>query len=149
VADQSPYATSWKDYQGVMHNTPIDLNCHCFDPRSTIVLNPNAWSAIPDGQFGANQSSIRDFRGFRQPEENANFGRNFRITERTTLQIRAEWTNVFNRLLLPQPNTTAPYGTPATQVNGISTGGYGTVIPTAGNGIASMRSGQLVVRLTF
>ena len=120
-----------------------------FRSAITIVLNPNAWSAIPDGQFGANQSSIRSFRGFRQPEEDANIGRNFRLTERTVLQIRAEWTNVFNRLLLPQPNTAAPYGTRPTQVKGISTGGFGTVIPTANNGIASMRSGQLVVRLTF
>jgi Carboxypeptidase regulatory-like domain/TonB dependent receptor-like, beta-barrel len=149
IPDQSLYATSWTDNQGVAHTTPIDLNCHCFDPRTTVVLNPGAWSAIPDGQFGANLSSIRSFRGFRQPTEDANFGRNFRITERSTLQIRVEWTNVFNRLLLPQPNSTANYKTNPTKVNGISTGGYGTVIPTAGNGIASMRSGQLVVRLTF
>ncbi len=149
VPGESLYATSWTDNQGVAHTTPIDLNCHCFDPRTTVVLNPDAWSAIPDGEFGANQSSIRSFRGFRQPSEDANFGRNFRMTEKVILQVRAEWTNVFNRLLLPQPVTNSPYKTKPTQVNGISTGGYGTVIPTAGNGITSMRSGQLVVRLTF
>src|SRR6185369_2055938 len=116
---------------GVAHTTPIDLNCHCYDPRTTVVLNPAAWSAIPDGQFGANQSALRYFRGIRQPDEGANLGRNFRITEKATLQIRAEWTNIFNRLLLPQPITSASYVTQPTKVNGLYTGGYGTITPTA------------------
>jgi len=149
VPGQSLFASSWTDNGGVLHNTPIDLNCHCFDPRTTVVLNPNAWSAIPDGQFGANLSSIRSFRGIRQPDEDANIGRNFRIREKVSLQIRAEWTNAFNRLLLPQPNTTASYLTKPTQVNGLYTGGYGTILPTAVNGITSMRSGQLIARFTF
>jgi hypothetical protein len=149
VPGQNLYTSNWTDNSGVVHNTPIDLNCHCFDPRTTVALNPNAWSAVPDGEFAANQSSIRAFRGFRLPEESANFGRNFQITEKVNLQIRAEWTNIFNRLLLPQPNTAASYLTRPTQVNGIYTGGYGTVIPTAGNGITSMRTGQLIARFTF
>jgi Carboxypeptidase regulatory-like domain/TonB dependent receptor-like, beta-barrel len=149
VPGQNLFSTNWTDYNGVVHNTPIDLNCGCFDPRTTVVLNPNAWSAVPDGQFGANQSSIRYFRGIRQPEEDANFGRNFQITEKATLQLRVEWTNIFNRLLLPQPNTTSSYLTVPTQVKGIYTNGYGTINPTAGNGITSMRSGQVIVRVTF
>ncbi len=149
VPGQELYSTNWTDYNGVVHNTPIDLNCHCFDPRSNVVLNPNAWSAVPDAQFANNQSSIRYFRGIRQPSEDANFGRNFRITEKTTLQIRAEWTNVFNRLMLPQPNTAASYVTAPTKPGATYTGGYGTIVPTAGNGIASMRSGQLIARITF
>ncbi len=149
VPGQSLYTSNWTDNNGVAHNTPLDLNCHCYDPRTTVVLNPNAWSAIPDGQFGANQSSIRGFRGIRQPEEDANFGRNFRFAEKVTLQIRAEWTNIFNRLLLPQPTTAASYLTKPTLVKGIYTGGYGTITPTAGNGITSMRTGQLIARLTF
>jgi hypothetical protein len=149
VPGQQLYSTNWTDYSGTVHTTPIDLNCHCFDPRTNVVLNPNAWSAIPDAQFGANQSSLRYFRGIRQPSEDANFGRNFRITERTSLQIRAEWTNVFNRLLLPQPNTAASYLTAPTKPGSTYTGGFGTIVPTANNGIASMRSGQLVARITF
>src|SRR6185369_6217379 len=39
VPGQSLYSTAWTDNQGVAHTTPIDLNCHCFDPRTTIVLN--------------------------------------------------------------------------------------------------------------
>ena len=132
-----------------MHNTPIDLNCGCFNPQTTVVLNPNAFTAIPNGQFGADQSSDRAFRGFRQPSENANFGRNFRFREKLMLQIRVEFTNIFNRLLLPQPTTAASILTAPTKVNGIYTGGYGTVLPTAGNGITSQRSGQIVARFTF
>jgi hypothetical protein len=156
VPGQSLFNSNWTDNNGTVHTTPIDINCHCYDPRTTVVLNPNAWTAVPDAQFGANQSSIRSFRGIRQPEENANFGRNFRVREKVTLQIRAEWTNIFNRLLLPQPTTVAPLGgapvsylTKPTQVNGIYTGGFGTVTPTAGNGITSMRSGQVIARITF
>jgi hypothetical protein len=158
VPGQSLFATNWTDTHGVAHSTPLDINCHCFDPRTNIVLNPNAWQAIPDGQFGANQSSLRYFRGIRQPEEDANFGRNFRISEKVGLQIRAEWTNIFNRLLLPQPNTGSAVGgiapaqtflTKPTPVNGIYTGGFGTINPTAGNGISTMRTGQLIARFTF
>jgi hypothetical protein len=77
-----------------------------------------------------------------------NFSRTFRIKERVSLSIRAEWTNVFNRLRLPQPTTTGFTSTP-TQVGGIFTGGFGTITPTAGNGITGMRSGQLIARLQF
>ena len=77
-----------------------------------------------------------------------NFSRNFRIRERVTFTIRAEWQNAFNRLRLPQPTTTGFTSNP-TQVNGIYTGGFGTVIPTAGNGVSGMRTGQLIGRLQF
>ncbi|HEY7333577.1 MAG TPA: TonB-dependent receptor [Bryobacteraceae bacterium] len=149
VAGQNLLATTWTDKSGAVHNTPIDLNCHCFDPRTTVALNPGAWSAVPDGQFGASQSAIRSFRGIRQPDEDANFGRNFQMTEKATLQLRVEWTNMFNRLLLPQPNTTSSYLTAPTKANGLYTGGYGTINPTAGNGITTMRTGQVIVRVTF
>ena len=29
-----------------------NLNCHCFDPNKTFVLNPAAWVNPPAGQFG-------------------------------------------------------------------------------------------------
>ena len=148
VPGQSLFATSWTDNNGVVHNTPIDINCHCFNPQTTVVLNPNAWTAVPNGQFAANQSSIRYYRGFRYPMENANFGRNFRIREKVTLQVRVDWTNIFNRLELPQPTTTG-YTAAPTKVNNVYTGGFGAVIPTAGNGVSGMRSGQVIARITF
>ncbi|HEY6346561.1 MAG TPA: hypothetical protein VIY49_34150, partial [Bryobacteraceae bacterium] len=79
VPGMSPWSVNWTDYNGVHHTTPLDINCHCFDPTKTVVLNPAAFTNVPNGQFAADQSSIRSFRGVRIPVENANFGRNFRI----------------------------------------------------------------------
>ena len=46
------------------HTDPIEINCHCFDPTKTVVLNLLAWQNIPDGQWGAQQQRFwRDFRG--------------------------------------------------------------------------------------
>ena len=75
----SPWSVDWTDNNGVHHTDPLDINCHCFDPTKTQVLNPAAWTNVPNGQFAANESSIRSFRGIRIPVENANFSRNFRI----------------------------------------------------------------------
>ncbi|PYS13807.1 MAG: hypothetical protein DMG17_18115 [Acidobacteria bacterium] len=30
----------------------VDLNCHCYDPNRTFVLNPNAWVDPEPGKFG-------------------------------------------------------------------------------------------------
>ena len=103
----NPWSVDWTDYSGVHHTDPIDINCHCFDPTKTIVLNPNAWTSIPDGQFAAQQSSIRDYRGIRTPQENLNLSRNFRISEKVVLHIRAEFANVTNRTRL-QTNAATP-----------------------------------------
>ena len=101
VAGQSLWSTNWTDYNGVVHTDPIDINCHCFDPTKTVVLNPAAWANVPDGQWANNFSTIRNYRGFRYPTENANFGRTFRIKERVTFNVRVEFTNAFNRTSAP------------------------------------------------
>jgi hypothetical protein len=151
---QSLWSTNWTDLNGVHHTDPIDINCHCYDPRTTVVLNPAAWANVPNGQWAAQQATaFDDYRGIRYPQENANFSRTFRIKERVSLLIRAEWSNAFNRLRLPQPSVGAA-GTPVfsaapTQVGGIFTGGFGTIVPTAGNGVTGQRTGQLIARLQF
>src|SRR5205085_1319516 len=116
------------------HTDPLDINCHCFDPTKTIVLNKNAWANIPDGQWGAQQDAIRSYRGFRYPQENLNVSRNFHFKEKVSLQIRAEFTNVLNRTRLPQPTTgtTTNFSAVPTQSGGIYTGGFGTVLPSGG-----------------
>jgi hypothetical protein len=103
----NPWSVNWTDLQGNHHTDPLNINCHCFDPTITQVLNPAAWTPaawtnVPNGQFAANESSIRSFRGICIPQESANFGRNFRIKERYDLSIRLEFTNIVNRLQLPQ-----------------------------------------------
>ncbi len=42
----NPWSVNWFDLNGVHHTTPLDINCHCFNPATTVVLNPAAWQTI-------------------------------------------------------------------------------------------------------
>lgn len=159
IPGMSPWSVNWTDLSGQHHTTPLDINCHCFDPTTTQVLNPAAFTNIPDGQFAANESSMRSFRGFRYPAENANFSRNFRIKERYVLQIRAEFTNIFNRVQFPIPGgqtgainlgnfATAPTRFTSGPNKGLYSGGFGTIVPET-TGAVNPRAGTLVARFTF
>ncbi|MFM2124981.1 MAG: hypothetical protein RL328_1432, partial [Acidobacteriota bacterium] len=152
VEGQSLWSTNWVDYDGNRRTDPIDINCHCFDPTKNVVLNPAAWSNIPNGSWGAQQTAIRQFRGIRQPQENLNVSRNFRLKERVVLHIRVEFQNVMNRTRLPQPVTNASFA--ATQQTftsgafaGLYSGGFGTILPTSGT--AGARTGTMIARITF
>src|ERR1019366_2249876 len=90
----------------------------------------------------------------RRPQENINFGRNFRIKERMNLQIRAEFSNAFNRMQLGNPSTSTPYNASnaivnPTVVNGRITGGFGAYsIGSVGvNGQPSFTSNGVVGQL--
>jgi hypothetical protein len=151
VPGMSPWSVDWTDNNGVHHTTPLDINCHCFDPTKTVVLNPAAWTNVPNGQFGANQGPIRSFRGMRIPVENANFGRTFRIKERASLNVRVEFTNIFNRTQLPFINL-GNFASAATKFTsgpsaGLYSGGFGTIVPEAGT--SGQRAGTLVARFQF
>lgn len=148
----NPWSVDWVDYSGKHRTDPIDINCHCFDPTKNVVLNPLAWESIPNGQWAADFSSIRYFRGIRQPQENFNFSRNFRFTERVLLHLRVEFQNVFNRTRLPQPSTAGNFSAAPTRfttgVNaGLYSGGFGTIVPTSGT--TGARAGTLIGRITF
>ncbi len=156
----NPWSVDWTDLSGKHHTDPLDINCHCFDPTTTQVLNPAAWTNAPNGQFAPNESSIRSFRGIRIPVENANFGRNFRIKERYSLNIRVEFTNIFNRLELPT-SLAAPGGvnlgnfaaTPTKFQAGANagkySGGFGTILTPLTGAVIGQRAGTLVARFTF
>ncbi len=160
IPGMSPWSVNWTDYGGKVHTTPLDINCHCFDPTTTQVLNPAAFTNVPNGTFAANQASIRSFRGPRIPSENANFSRNFRVKERYTLQIRAEFTNIFNRMVWPIAlgqtsavnitgfnSATAPTLYTSGPSKGLYSGGFGTIVPeTTATG---QRSGTIVARFSF
>ena len=75
----------------------VDLNCHCYDPNTTFALNPAAWANPPLGQFGTANAHYDDYRQQRRPSESVSLARTIRIKERATLQIRAEFSNIFNR----------------------------------------------------
>jgi hypothetical protein len=127
-----------------------DLNCGCFDPNTTFVLNPKAWTDPAPGQFGGSAPYYSDYRGRRRPQEAFNFGRQFRITERTSLSLRAEFTNIFNRTVFPGPTATNALAT-QTRVNNSdpnsqATGGFGWLNTTLAG---TPRQGQIVARFRF
>jgi hypothetical protein len=149
----NPFSVDWTDYDGNRRTDPLDLNCHCFDPTKTVVLNPDAWENIPNGQFAAQQSTLRFYRGQRQPEENVNFSRNFRFKERVTLNVRVEFNNILNRTRLPNPRTNGNFANPPTVFGsssanaGLYSNGYGTM--NVLNGTNGQRTGTFVGRITF
>ena len=148
----NPFSVNWIDNSGQQRTDPIDINCHCFDPTKNQVLNPAAWENIPNGQWGADQSALRFYRGMRLPDENANFARNFRIKEGVTLNLRVEFNNIFNRMRLPNPSTAGNFAaTPTKFTSGASTGlysgGFGTY--SVINGLIGQRNGTFVARVTF
>jgi hypothetical protein len=53
----NPWSVNWTDLQGNHHTDPLNINCHCFDPTTTQVLNPAARTNVLNGQFAANESS--------------------------------------------------------------------------------------------
>jgi hypothetical protein len=133
----------------------VNLNCHCYDYGNTVVLNDKAWADTPNGQWSPNAAFYNDFRYMRRPQELMSLARNFRIKERVTFMIRAEFNNIFNRTLVATTNT-AGFVDPSTTRNanyvrdpktGVYTSGFGT-INTTGN-VGGQRQGTLVARITF
>ena len=138
----------------------VDLNCHCYDPNKTFVLNPKAWTDPPAGQFGTSAAYYSDYRGQRRPMENMNIGRTFKIggeNSKKTLNLRMEFTNVFNRSYWNDP--TGPALTNAGlqqtfQKNGNIASGYGQVVTTGVTAFGTTanllpRQGSLVARFSF
>jgi hypothetical protein len=160
---QAPTATSMTAagapyFQGTFMNRvpgqPLftqDLNCHCFDPQKTFVLNPAAWVNPPAGQFGTSAAYYNDYRYERRPTENLNFGRTFRVRERMSLNIRAEFSNIFNRTEISNPTASNATLTQArvnnADPNSPTTGGFGYV--STATTAALPRQGTIVARFTF
>jgi hypothetical protein len=123
-----------------------DPNCHCIDPNKDFVLNPKAWSDAPAGQWGYSSQFYDDYRWAHQPAEQFNVGRSFRIREGMSLQVRAEFFNVFNRINMPAPTATNPQATQTVNSLGVPTAGFGRIDATTAT---APRNGQLVARFQF
>jgi Carboxypeptidase regulatory-like domain len=128
-----------------------DLNCHCVDPNKDFVLNPAAWVDTPAGQFSSSAAYYDDYRLQRRPVENLNLGRTFRIREGMTFNVRAEFTNVFNRTEMGNPTSGNAQATQTRQVASDPTSK-----PTAGFGFinssavaAPARAGTIIGRFQF
>jgi hypothetical protein len=143
----------------------VNINCHCFDPNKTIVLNPAAWANPALGQIGGSEYQP-GFVQQRRPIENFGIGRVFRITERANFNVRAEFTNIFNRTQLVNPginSALSPGNSPETPptcygptgaVGACSAGqsyasGFGWINTATSSGANLPRQGQLVARFTF
>ena len=115
-----------------------DLNCHCFDPNTTFVPNPKAWANPAPGQFGTAAAYYNDYRYQRRPQENLSLARNFRIRERMTFQLRAEFTNIFNRTYPNNPTFGNAFATQTVNAAGQTTGAGFRIDPDKhldGNGV--------------
>ena len=153
----NPFASA--TFQNRVPGQPLylkNLNCHCFDPNTTLVLNPAAWTDAPVGQFGTAAAYYNDYRYERHPQENLSFGREFGVTERVRLSVRAEFTNVFNRTQLANPASTNAEASTVRNAIGQLVSGFGyintTGAATAPGAFATTglpRQGQLVGRITF
>ncbi len=124
-----------------------NLNCNCFDPTKTLVLNPKAWTDVPNGNWGYSAPYYNDYRYERTPYESLNLGRTFRIGEKTRLELRGEFFNVFNRLELPNPSASNPLATTTyNSSTGLLSGGFGYINVSS---VGGQRSGELVARVSF
>ncbi|HUA59999.1 MAG TPA: TonB-dependent receptor [Verrucomicrobiae bacterium] len=128
-----------------------NIDCRCIDPNNINqrILNPAAWQDVGAGTISPGSGYYNDYRGPHQVNENMNFGRTFRIREKVSLNVRAEFFNVFNRVNLGNPSSGNP--TQTTSVNNatgaISGFGYYNVGSTSNLG--GQRNGQLVARIRF
>ena len=132
----------------------VDLNCHCYDPNTTFVLNPKAWADPATGQFGTSAAYYSDYRTQRRPIENMNLGRTFKIKESMSFNIRMELTNVFNRGFWSDPSASNANSSQTRLANGNTSSGFGqinTTTPTAFGSVANLlpRQGVIVGRFVF
>jgi len=114
-------------------------------------LNPAAWANPAQGQFGTSAEFYSDFRYQRHPVETFGIGRLFRFSERMSLNIRMDFSNIFNRTYLNNPVVTG-FSAPQTKdsVTGLNTGGFGYInLATTSTQIGQPRNGTLVARFTF
>jgi hypothetical protein len=138
----------------------VDPNCGCFNPQTTQVLNPKAWTDPAAGTWGSTAPFLNNFRWQRQPAESLSLARNFRVGKegRYNLQVRGEFQNIFNRVFLALPASTGGTANPLLPItttsyagngNVINSGGFGS-ITTIGTGQAAQpRSGQIIVKFSF
>jgi hypothetical protein len=126
-----------------------DLNCHCIDPSKTLVFNPKAWVDPVSGQYGDTSPYLNDFRYQRRPKESASIAKTMRIGERYRVDFRAEFFNIFNRTVMPNPSgTNAKLTTLYNPATGALTQGFGRIDPNQAQ-VGTPRSGQLVLRINF
>jgi hypothetical protein len=134
-------------------------NCHCINPTSDFILNPAAWENPAPGQWGTSSAYYNDFRNARRPSESMSIGRTIRFSEKMSLNIRAEFFNVFNRTEINNPSASNPQGvrsctngaiaagTNVCKAGGLTPSGFGSISYTSLQ--SQPRNGQIVARFNF
>jgi hypothetical protein len=127
------------------------LNCHCYDPSTTPVLNPAAWTNPAPGTFSTSSPFYSDFRYQRHPNENINLGRTWKVKERATVSLRMEFSNFLNRAYYNNALATNPTIPVTRNPVGNLTGGFGYISTAfaATSAFAAPRSGTIVMRISF
>jgi hypothetical protein len=139
-----------------LYTTGVNLNDHgTFNPYSTQLLNPLAWTPCPANAVCPSSSVLyKDFRAPRIPTENANIGRHFRVGKEGKYDffVRGEFVNVFNRTYFGSPGTANPQNAVVHNNLGILTSGFGVINAYLAPGTAyafSGRTGTLIARFQF
>ncbi|MEO8735265.1 MAG: TonB-dependent receptor [Edaphobacter sp.] len=133
-------------------------NCHCFNAANPtdVVLNYKAWAEPAVGTYASGAPYYNDYRWQRQPDEEFTIGKKFFVPvghkEPATLQIRAEFFNIFNRTLYPLATGGSSSGTfdsfETNVTNNTTTSAFGANNPQKFDR-TEYRTGQLVVRFEF
>ncbi len=117
------------------------------DPNRQFVLNPAAWADPNPGQWGQSAVYFSDYRGRRTPEENMSAGRVIHIREGVNLEVRVDFYNVLNRLVLPLPSSTNALAPQLKDSTGRPVSGFGYIDTTGG--VTGTREGQFMARFRF
>jgi hypothetical protein len=117
----------------VVSGVPLEMSYSNFDPAVDRYINPAAFTVPAAFSFG---TAARSYDGLRAPwtlNESAGAVKRTALTERMTLTFRAEFFNIFNRVV---------FGAPASN---ISAANFGVV----GSQANAPRQGQMALRLEF
>ena len=126
-----------------------DLNCHCIDPSKKLVFNPAAWVDPVAGQYGSTAPYLNDYRLQRRPKESASLAKTLTVKEHYRIDFRAEFFNIFNRTVMPNPTgTNAKLTTIMNTTTGLLAQGFGRIDPNQAQ-VGTPRSGQVVLRVNF
>lgn len=117
----------------IVPGVPMKLETKDFDPRRDRYLNVAAF-AVPAGPFGTSTFTIDGLRGFASLNEDLALAKTVRLQGGSTVQIRVEMFNAFNRV---------EFGNPASNIGNPETFGR---ITTQSN---SPRNMQIALKVTF
>jgi hypothetical protein len=109
-------------------------------------LNPAAWAEPAAGQWGTAAAYYSNYTQPRHPAEAAGIGRIFHLKERATMEVRAEFQNVLNRVYLNVGTSTNSLATQVRNAAGVPTSGFGYINASS---IGGGRSGQLLARFQW